>query len=275
MGQRLGSSTAFYTTTWLGGREQEAMAKTPKYKNPPLVEVITDFFFQPPDGKEWDSFALPGFYKKIAKGYPIRQNLTTVGIEMRLTGGGASPEFQQYGPPTPRHRFLSDDQKTLVQIGDNLLAVNQLPPYYGWERYEPKVAECFELYSRTWKPTRVARAAVHYIDKVDLPEAEAGLEKYFNLVPVLPEFPGVGATNVWLGYEISGATPGDLLKVTMKQHPSANPEGMTFLFQWDYIATNGLSVDLATVRDWLSEAHMYLHNTFESTFTDQCRKLFD
>ena len=27
-----------------------------QYKNPPLVEVFTEFFFQAEDGHEWDSF---------------------------------------------------------------------------------------------------------------------------------------------------------------------------------------------------------------------------
>jgi uncharacterized protein (TIGR04255 family) len=251
------------------------MAKTHKYKNPPLVEVFTEFFFQPHDGQEWDSFILPTFYKKIEKDFPTRQRLSSVGIEFRVAGGGAGPEFQRFGPPTPRHRFLAEDQKTLVQIGDNLLVVNQLPPYYGWERYEPRVADCFGQYCRLWKPARVARAAVHYVDKVDLPVVEAGLDRYFNLLPVLPEFPPQGATNISLGYEVPGASEGDVLVVTMKQHPSASPDGMTFMFQWDYVSTGGLEPETPAVREWLAKAHDYLHATFESTFTDECRELFN
>src|SRR5207244_219697 len=118
----------------------------------------------------------PSFYKKIAKNFPIRKRLNAVGIEVRVPGGGAAPEFQPFGPPTPRLRFISEDEKTLVQLGENLLVVNQLPPYYGWEKYEPTVVECFDHYTKLWKPSSVARAAVHYIDKVDLPMLETGLE---------------------------------------------------------------------------------------------------
>jgi uncharacterized protein (TIGR04255 family) len=172
------------------------MAKRKQYKSPPLVEVFTEFFFQSPEGIEWDSFIVPSFYRKIAKNFPTRKRTATVGIQVRMSGGGAPPEFQPFGPPTPRHRFISENEKTLVQLGENLLVVNQLPPYYGWEKYEPTVVECFGLYVKLWKPARVGRAAVHYIDKIDLPEAEAGLERYFNLLPVLPEFPPQPATNL-------------------------------------------------------------------------------
>ena len=163
---------------------------------------------------------------------------------------------------------------TLV-LGDNLLVVNQLPPYYGWEKYEPKVVECFGLYLKLLKPKQVARVAVHYLDKIDLPEADVGLEKYFNLVPVLPDFPQASATNLTMSYEVPGANAGDILVVTMKQTNSANPDGMSFLFQWDYAATGGLPDDEAKVQKWLNQAHDYLSKLFLSTFTDECLKLFD
>ena len=251
------------------------MAKRKQYKNPPLVEVFTEFFFQPEEGTEWDSFIMPTYYRKIAKDFPTRKRMPTVGIEVRMAGGGSSTEFQPLSPPTPRHRFISEDEKTLVQLGENQLVVNQLPPYYGWEKYEPTVVDCFSLYLKLWKPARVLRAAVHYLDKIDLPEAEVGLEKYFNLLPVLPEYPEQPATNLTLSYEIPGAIGGDVLIVTMKQRPSADPNGLSFLFQWDYVATSGLICEITAVREWLKEAHDFLSGIFLSTFTDECRKLFD
>lgn len=66
-----------------------------------------------------------------------------------------------------------------------------------------------------------------------------------------------------------------MLVVTMKQHPSASPDGMTFMFQWDYVSTGGLEPETPAVREWLAKAHDYLHATFESTFTDECRELFN
>jgi uncharacterized protein (TIGR04255 family) len=245
------------------------------YKNPPLVEVFTEFFFQTENGVEWDSFVTPDFYKKIAKKFPTRQRLNAVGIEVRVPGGRASPEFQPVGPPTPRYRFISADEKTLVQLGENLLVVNQLPPYYGWGKYEPIVEESFDLYAKLWKPSAVPRAAVHYIDKVDLPVPEAGLEQYFTLVPMLPEFPDKPATNLALSYEVPGAAPGDILVVTMRQRPSADPQGMSFLFQSDYVATGGLPRETAAIKEWLGNAHDFLRDVFLSTFTDKCRALFD
>ena len=246
-----------------------------QYKKPPLVEVFSEFFFQPEEGKEWDAFVTPSFYKKFEKRFPTRKLFNAVGIQVRVPDGRDLPEFQPFGPPTPRHRFISADEKTLIQLGENLLVVNQLPPYYGWEKYEPVVVECFDQYLKLWKPSSVARAAVHYIDKVDLPVLETGLETYFNLLPSLPEFPDRPATNLAVSYEVPGASDGDILVGIMKQAPSANPEGMSFLFQWDYVATKGVPPQTDAIKKWVNDAHDFLSKVFLNTFTDECRKLFD
>ena len=236
-----------------------------QYRNPPLVEVFAEFFFEAREGDKWDSFTTPAFYKKIERDFPTRQRLNAVGIQFRMAGSNSLPEFQSLGPPTPRHRFISQDEKTLVQLGENLLVVNQLPPYYGWEKYEPVIVDCFDLYTKLWKPARVARGAVHYVDKIDLPVLEASLERYFNLVPIFPDFPDKPATNLALSYEVPGANSGDILVATMKQTPSANPDGMSFLFQWDYVATGGLPSATDHIKKWLGEAHAFLLPTFSKS----------
>jgi uncharacterized protein (TIGR04255 family) len=232
------------------------VAKRKQFKNPPLVEVFSEFFFEPGPEREPHSLLVGTFWRgKVKEDFP--------------------QPIEPAGPPAPRDRFASADGKTILQVGENLLVVNQLPPYYGWERYEPTVVEYFGLYARHWRPARVVRAAVHYIDKVDIPKSEVGLEDYFNLYPVLPERPGTAATNLAVSYEVSGAREGDVLITTMKQHASANPDGMTFLFQWDYVASAGLPVDLKAVKAWLESAHALQSEVFHSTFTDVCRQLWD
>jgi uncharacterized protein (TIGR04255 family) len=232
------------------------MARRKQYAKPPLIEVFCEFYFAPAPEKGVVSLLLSKFWKgEVKRQFPLA--------------------LQPTGPPVQRHRFLSKNEKTHLQIGEDLLVVNQLPPYYGWERFEPVVVETFAHYARVWRPTRVDRAAVHYIDKIDIPEADFNLEKYFNLFPVLPEFPNTPATNIALSYEVQGARDGDIVVTTMRQHPSAAPQGATFLLQWDYVATGGMAADEREAKAWLAGAHGFLSNLFISTLTDECRRLFD
>lgn len=259
------------------GRQSDARSyslATTHDPNPSLVEAFVEFLFAPPDGAEWDSFVVPAYYKRIHTKFPTRKRSDSVGTKARLPSGGSQPKFPLNGSPTPWHRFISKDEKTLVQLGENLLVVNQLPPYHGWDVFRPTVIECFESYVKLWKPERVVRASLHYIDKIELPEDDAGLEKYFNLLPILPEFPDKPATNVSMSYEVAGAGEGDVMVVAMWQHPSADPDGLTFLFRRDYEAADGFSPDRDATTGWLDRAHDYLHRTFKDALTDECRNLF-
>jgi uncharacterized protein (TIGR04255 family) len=250
------------------------MAKKNQYKNPPLVEVFCEFFFQPPEEAEWDVLLLTRFWNKIRTAFPKRENLKA-GIEVSVREGEGSPKVR-FGPPTPQYRFRSADNKTLVQIGENLLAVNRLPPdYEGWGKFEPVVASSFSHYLQVWKPSKLVRAAVHYIDKIDIPKREIELADYFTLYPVFPEKPKTLVTNVLLSYEAKGANEGDVVVFTMKQMPSANPHGVSFFVTFDYVATGGLALKVESVKRWITNAHDHLHELFENTFTNECKKLWD
>jgi uncharacterized protein (TIGR04255 family) len=231
------------------------MANPKQYKNPPLIEVACEFRFEPDPEKEVHALLLAKFWKgKIKAAFPRA--------------------IQPNGPPEPRDRFASEDGKTLVQVGENLLVVNQLPPYYGWGRFEPVVVDCFREYARHWNPLRVMKAAVHYINKIDIPLLEFNLDKYLNLL-VLPEFPKKPAMNISASYTVYGAREDDIVVTTLRQYPSANPEGASFLIMWDYFANGGLAADTDQIHSWLRDAHAFQRELFLSTVTDECRKLFD
>ncbi len=150
--------------------------------------------------------------------------------------------------------------------------VNQLPPYYGWGKFEPLVTECFEVYCKLAKPLRVARSALHYIDKVDVPKPEFRLEDYFNLYPILPGSDPV--TNLAMAFELRGAGEGDIMAAAFRQHSSANPEGTSFLLQFDYVATKPMEPSLEIVGKWLETAHEFTSRYFRGTITEECEKLF-
>jgi hypothetical protein len=95
------------------------MGKRKQFRNPPLVEVFTEFFFEPNPEREPHSLLVGKFWGKVKEDFP--------------------QPIEPTGPPAPRDRFASADGKTILQIGENLLVVNQLPSYYGWEWYGDRI----------------------------------------------------------------------------------------------------------------------------------------
>ncbi len=253
------------------------MSETRQYKNPPLVEVFCELFFALSEGEEWDAFQTPQFYERIRHKMPVRKDLHTVGIAVTVphgAKGGQGLDVRPHGPPTPRYRFQSSDGKTVAQIAENLLVVNQLPPYYGWESFQSVLLEAFSHYVDLWPVAQIERVALHYVDKVVVPESQFELAAYFNLYPVLPIEAGEPITNVAMAFEVAGAGEGDILALSFRQQPSADPDRTAFLFQFDYVATQARPATSAHLSEWLAGAHEHTRRLFENTFTERCKQLF-
>jgi uncharacterized protein (TIGR04255 family) len=78
-----------------------------------------------------------------------------------------------------------------------------------------------------------------------------------------------------MAFELRGAGDGDMMAVAFRQHPSANPQGTSFLLQFDYVATQPKEPSVATVKQWLETAHDFTGRYFRSMITEQCAMLFD
>jgi len=251
------------------------MLERKQYENPPLVEVFCEFFFEPADGAGWDSLLMGEFYRDLGKeAYPKKKRVKAVGIEVKL-GSSEGPRIQHHGPPTPRHQFISADGNSIVQAGENMLVVNQMPPYYGWERFEGEVARVLDVYLSVWGIKSVTRVALHYIDRIDIPGETIQLEDYFRLYPVLPEsLMSRPIANLAMAFEMAGESEGDVLALTFHQQPSADPDKSSFRFQWDYVGTLPRAPEVPRLGEWLRVAHDATSLAFRSTITPRCESLF-
>jgi len=103
----------------------------PTYKNAPLQEIICEFRFEP--SHQWD-IVYPGLvYERVRDRFPKRKQLQNVAFSVDTK---QNPTVTR----TSRVQFLQDDEKVLLQVGENLLAINQLPPYKGWASFRPVIA---------------------------------------------------------------------------------------------------------------------------------------
>jgi len=256
------------------------MAEGPrKFGKPPLVEVYCEFVFMPAGGERWHGLGVCEFLRRIGGQYPNQEMLTPGSGQTHLHDEDDSEPFGvvDLDSPYPLFRFRSEDGSTIVQVGDNLLVVNQLPPYYGWGNFFPRIIEALEGYLNIWNPTSVAQAFLHYIDRVEVREREFALKDYFNLFPVLPEGFDRPFTNLMLSMDLEGCGKGDVLSVSIRQDTAINPDGNAFLFNWDYGSTDPIPLDtgLDGIAEWLEVAHGCCWDFFQAIFTDRCIALFE
>src|SRR4051794_14853919 len=129
------------------------MAKRRNYKNAPLIEALCQIQFQP--GAEWD-LAIPGLlYSKIQEEFPKRRQQEAIEFLVR----GDLKEFK-HKKAVDRVQFLRDDEKALVQVGQDSLVINVLRPYPRWENFRAMIESLVESYRQVAEPQGISALAL-------------------------------------------------------------------------------------------------------------------
>ena len=240
-----------------------------KYKNPPIIEALSEFQFVP--GQPWD-FTVHGlFYEKVINEFPDKQQQMGIGIRVKHEAGAIQHEVLQ---SPDRMQFYRKDKTALVQVGTDLLTVNHLKPYPTWESFKPLILDNLSKYEKIAQPKGFKRLDLRYINKIDIMAKSIELTDYFNYYPYIPrELPQIhDAFNVRV--EIPCEENRDHMLLTFGSAIPEKPETLSFLLDLDYIMVLPEKIVLDQAGEWLEKAHAIIEKTFEACITDKCRKLF-
>ena len=240
------------------------MATTKKYKNPPLTEAVFELFFET---SNW-SPAIPGiFYNKVQKKYPI--------ISQSSGGFGISfgPKGIQLGPGNnDLTQFKSKDGSSIIQLSNNLLTVNKLPEYGGWESYKRMILEALNTLKEVLEIDKVNRVGLKTINKIDIKvHTYENFKRHFNVYPVLPKAPNT--SSIQLNYETPLNDDSDILAISLATLNKEKGYEAPTLFQLYF--TKIKNVKIQEIEDWIESAHKNLHKAFDDSLTEQCKKSFD
>jgi len=249
------------------------------YKNPPIEEALVDFHFQP--GPEWDP-TIPGKmheHPHIKAAYPGKPRQQVL----------YQAEFQA-GPRQERNLSLreelgrvqlvdSENPHRLITIGRDVLSVNVLRPYEGWESFRPRVETALEAYWAVVEPAAVVRIGVRYLNRLVVPLAKPTLDTYLRCVA--PRVEGLPATMDGFTSRMTYRYEDGIKLIVTQASLSAPPDMSTFLVDLDVIweaSTEGdgaLGVQLDAVMDMVDMLHGRECTAFEATITDEARRVFD
>lgn len=239
-----------------------------RYELSPIIEALCQFQFEP--DSSWD-LTIPGLiYEKVQKTFPKRNQIAQISI-----GIAANAEVigQQIGA-LPLMQFLSETGNTLIQIGQNLLTVNQLKPYSSWQQFLPLIEEGLQAYRDVAHPRIIQRVALQYLNRIEF-EHPARLEDYLNFYPFLgKELPqDIGAFVV--GVQISRENARDLLNLQLTRLNVEAPNEVAMILDLNYMLAKPGEIALDHVLEWVNNAHSYIEEIFEACITDQLRQRFE
>ena len=152
-----------------------------KYPAPPLVEAVCEFRFDPTSVYD---LTVPGLvFEKLQEQFPKRRQAGYLQTTIQKTPEGVRQVVSQLDVS----QFFSEDEHRVVQVGRNLLSVNQLKPYPGWETLLPVIQGALAEYCGIAKPKGYQRIGLKYLNRINIPVPQIELEDYFDFYPHLGE----------------------------------------------------------------------------------------
>lgn len=224
-----------------------------KLQSPPLIEALCEFRFD--ESSTWD-WTIPGqLYDRIKGEFPERSEAKS--LELKIFP--AEPATTQTVPE--RVQLKKSDNSAIVQIGPNLLAINQLEPYSDWNLFRELIISIYNEYRDVAIPNGLQRIGLRYINKLEYACPDTDIREVINHIP---QFDGN------LKYPLDGFFQRYSLKIDslnghlIHQTGSAlvNDSPMIML-DLDFNSTEVQHLtSIDSVISWLDDAHSLVHQTF-------------
>lgn len=241
------------------------MDETYKYTNPPLVEAIFEYFFS---STEWSSIVPGLFYSEIKDKFPnISKNKGGFGVTFDGKGlkiGGGNGDLTQY---------KNQEGNTIIQLSNNILTVNKLPKYDGWESFIEIIVYAVESLNKVLNIKKVERIGLKSLNKIDIKSHSLeNLRTYFTIYPVIPITSNNNCNSINLNIETPLIENKEILAISLATLKKEANYQAPVMFQL-YI-TRIKDVD-SNYREWLNKAHLTLYNSFIESLTAEAKKQFD
>jgi uncharacterized protein (TIGR04255 family) len=237
------------------------------YKNPPIAEAIAEFRFPP--GSEPD-LAVPGLvYEQMKKMFPKVRPAVGIEASVHANQGVIQQRFAQ----TPRLQMLSPDERLVVQVSPNWLAINHVPPYVSWvDEYLPAIEAAIGAYVKAADVAIIMGASLRYVNHIPVTGlGTLGLEDFFTVYPKLESGP-IGDGGFRLGLQLPRAEGKSVLQVEMA--PSDGPSGSGIQLDILYFHGGAAPIAVGDAKAWLTRAHEEVEAFFESAIKDSLRQRF-
>jgi uncharacterized protein (TIGR04255 family) len=238
-----------------------------KYDNDPINEVLCEIKFVP--SKKWDEAIPKIFHGKIKEDFPTEKKQIEFGIKSKSSGNIVE---QRIEPISTKLQFFAKDKKSLIQVGPNLLIINDLRPYSGWERFKPSIMKNSETYKGIVNPKGIALVKLRYINQIEIEGKEIELTDYFKFYPKVPEEiakeHGSFLSKVKFYYNKH-----DTLLLTLGSSRKTKSGKGSFILDLEYVMDEFGGLKYEELSDWCENAHNRIKATFEGCITDKCREI--
>jgi uncharacterized protein (TIGR04255 family) len=210
-------------------------------------------------------------YEDIVALYPEKGEIQK--IQGKFTVGQPVAEEQSLIGFT----FKSVDGKYILQARVDGFTLSRLQPYEHWEPFKREAQRLWAIYRRYADPLHCIRAAVRYINRIDLPlqtEQGAEMKDYFRTYPeVSPDIP-----QVLTGHLMQLLIPQEsetMLSLIQASVPASRPGVASVNLDLDFFKESQTAfVTDEQIWGFLDSLRAMRDHIFEGCITDKTRALF-
>jgi uncharacterized protein (TIGR04255 family) len=240
-----------------------------KYRKPPIVEAVCELRFQP--GRAWDKAFPNQIYDKLKADFPKNRAVQSVQASLNFAVQGMNQQINY----SEAWQILREDEKAVVTIDVDRLAISQLKPYTTWEEYLPLINQALSVYRDIVRPKGLHRLGIRYINLIEINSAMIQLENYLNFYPALQWDLTDDYEAFFIGMQFPFDENRDCLKMQLSNGDSVAPEQSAFVLDLDYFTTQSGIIGFDGVSEWLETAHLRIEAAFEGCIKDSLREIFE
>lgn len=239
-----------------------------KYRNPPIIEAVCEFRL--PSDSKWD-LTIPGLiYERVSSDFPNKEQRLVQEVEITQGPQGVQQQIRS----SERVLFLTDNRKTLIQLGPHLLAVSCLKPYPTWDGFKPKIEKAFSALTDTVDVKGLQRIGLRYINRIEIPGKPIRLEDYFEFYPFLGRNLPQNMESFMIQCLLPFFDRRDSCRIQLTNALAENPDNIGFLLDLDYFLARSQDVLANDALKWVESAHQKVEEIFEGCITERLKEIF-
>ncbi|NJO88879.1 MAG: TIGR04255 family protein [Chloroflexia bacterium] len=169
--------------------------------------------------------------------------------------------------------FKNDEGNKIIQLSNNMLTVNRLPSYIGWENFEQDIIESLDALKKNIEIKLYNRVGLKFINKIDIEESTIdGLKKYFEAYPnYISKNKNIKGMQYLMEFPIEGNNEINSILIA-----TILPEkGYKVPIIYQLYAAKISNLRFSEFEEWISNAHIKLKKLFQDNLTDFCKRKFD
>jgi uncharacterized protein (TIGR04255 family) len=241
------------------------------YSRAPITEAILDLKVILPDNFPIERFL--EIQARVRDRFPTSEPIHVGSLAIQ-----AGPEIQV--DASRQHSgflFRSKDGLRIFQATLQGFTFNRLAPYHSWEEFSNDARNLWEIYKDICRPAFVTRAAVRYINRIDIPvEGPIKLQDYLKTAPdIASGLPQKNLSSFFMQLQIPQEDLNCMLVINETLALPPSPGFISVIFDIDLFRQQVWQSDDEDIWDFLTQLRERKNQVFRESITEKTGELIN